>query len=374
MPNRFDVAVIGGGLAGLSSAIQFVDAGYKVILFEKEQYPFHKVCGEYISMESWGIIQSLGLDLAGMNLPRITKLHISAPNGNIISHQLNPGGFGISRHSLDFELAKIAQSKGVKLLENTKVDRVDFENEQFSIQSSVGPYIAKLAIGSYGKRANLDHQLSRKFIKFPQPAFRNYIGVKYHIQIDFHEDLIELHNFKDGYCGISKIDQGKYCLCYLTTAKNLQENGGNIRQMEENVLKKNPYLKSIFERATFLYEQPLTISQIYFQDKSQIENHVVMAGDAAGIIAPLCGNGMSMALQASTILFEKGNHFLKEKSTRQDFEISYSQSWKSKFGTRVSAGRLIQHSFGKEAMTNLVIQVLKPFPKVVGFLEGLTHG
>ena len=49
----YDIAVIGGGLAGLSLSIQSAEAGYKTILFEKEHYPFHKVCGEYISNESY---------------------------------------------------------------------------------------------------------------------------------------------------------------------------------------------------------------------------------------------------------------------------------------------------------------------------------
>jgi len=45
----YDIAIIGGGLAGLSLAILAANANYSVALFEKEAYPFHKVCGEYIS-------------------------------------------------------------------------------------------------------------------------------------------------------------------------------------------------------------------------------------------------------------------------------------------------------------------------------------
>ncbi|HZZ75876.1 MAG TPA: FAD-dependent oxidoreductase, partial [Puia sp.] len=50
---KYDVAIVGGGLAGLSLAILLARESYRVCLFEKEAYPFHKVCGEYISMESW---------------------------------------------------------------------------------------------------------------------------------------------------------------------------------------------------------------------------------------------------------------------------------------------------------------------------------
>src|SRR5687767_9283184 len=65
----YDVAIIGGGLGGLSLSIQLARKGYRVVLFEKEKYPYHKVCGEYISMEAWPFLEALGVPLATMQLP-----------------------------------------------------------------------------------------------------------------------------------------------------------------------------------------------------------------------------------------------------------------------------------------------------------------
>jgi len=80
----FDCAIAGGGLAGLTLAVQLADAGYSVILFEKEKYPFHKVCGEYISMESFNFLERIGIPLSAMSLPRINEVLMSAPSGNSI--------------------------------------------------------------------------------------------------------------------------------------------------------------------------------------------------------------------------------------------------------------------------------------------------
>ena len=77
----YDVAVIGGGLGGLALGIQCARAGYKTIVFEKEEYPFHRVCGEYISLESWNFLEELGMPLSDMNLPVIKRLLVSSPNG-----------------------------------------------------------------------------------------------------------------------------------------------------------------------------------------------------------------------------------------------------------------------------------------------------
>src|SRR5688572_5125030 len=100
---EYDTVIVGGGLAGLSLSIQLARSGYRVIVFEKEQYPFHKVCGEYISLESWHFLISLGLDLEKKNLPIITQLQVSTTKGKIYQQKLPLGGFGISRYKLDHE-------------------------------------------------------------------------------------------------------------------------------------------------------------------------------------------------------------------------------------------------------------------------------
>ncbi|MEO5909195.1 MAG: FAD-dependent monooxygenase, partial [Ginsengibacter sp.] len=134
----FTVAVIGGGLAGLSLSILLSKAGYKTILFEKEKYPFHKVCGEYISLESWSFIESLGFNLSQFNLPIIKKLMVSSPGGNFIKTNLDLGGFGISRYFLDNELKEIAVKNGVIVYEETKVNEVIFDEEKFTIKFNGG--------------------------------------------------------------------------------------------------------------------------------------------------------------------------------------------------------------------------------------------
>ena len=242
-PTYFNAIIIGGGLAGLSLSIQLAKAGFAVALFEKEQYPFHKVCGEYISMESWNFIETLGLPLAQMQLPIIKKLVVTAPGGNLLQQSLPLGGFGISRYTLDNQLKNIAAQNGVKVLENCRVDEVIFGNDQFTITAGSNQYYCKVCCGSFGKRSNLDVKWGRNFINKKSNKLNNYIGVKYHIKTEFAIDQIALHNFKDGYCGISAIEDGKYCLCYLTNAANLKANNNSIAAMEKNVLHKNKYIK-----------------------------------------------------------------------------------------------------------------------------------
>ena len=371
---KYDTCIIGGGLAGLSLSIQLSKLGYEVALFEKEEYPFHKVCGEYISLESWDFILSLGLPLAEMQLPIINKLIVTAPNGNQLQQVLQLGGFGISRYKLDTALKDIAVKNKVALFENCKVNDVHFLNDEFHLQTTKDDFYCRICCGSFGKRSNLDVKWNRPFATQKPNKLNNYIGVKYHIKTNFAADTIALHNFKNGYCGISKIEDDKYCLCYLTNAENLKFGNNSIEVMEKNILQKNPHLQNIFENSEILYKSPVTISQISFDKKTQVENHVLLMGDAAGMITPLCGNGMSMALHGSKIATGFIQQFFSGAITRDQMETAYTNQWKSTFSKRLQMGRLIQSMFGKVWATNFFIGVLKKMPALTRALIKQTHG
>lgn len=370
----YDLAIIGGGLAGLALSIQIARQGHRVILFEKEQYPFHRVCGEYISLESWDFLQSLGIDLEALNVSHIKRLSVSAKNGNAFEQELPLGGFGISRYKLDHTLAEIAKQAGVILHEQTRVNEIDFSSDEFNVQSTKGNFKSKVAAGCFGKRSNLDVKWKRGFILAKKNKLNNYIGIKYHIRYNFPGDLIALHNFKKGYCGISKIENDQYCFCYLTVADNLQNSDNDIKKMEQTILSANPHLKKVFNECEILWKEPVVISQISFDKKNLIEDHVLMIGDAAGMITPLCGNGMSMALHASKIAAGQINDFLQGKISREMMEKNYADKWGKLFAARLKVGRMLQRLFDSGLLTTFMINLGKLFPGLIKALIKKTHG
>ena len=370
----YDLAIVGGGLAGLTLSIQTVKSGHKVILFEKEQYPFHRVCGEYISLESWDFLQGLGVDLRSLEVSYISRLCVSAVNGISFEQKLPLGGFGISRYKLDHALAEIAKQAGVVINEQCRVNDIYFSDDRFSIESTKGNFMSKLVAGSFGKRSNLDVKWKRPFIISKKNKLNNYIGVKYHVRYDLPGDLIALHNFRKGYCGISKVEENKYCLCYLTTADNLQNSNNDFQTMEKNILSANPHLKRIFSECEMLWDEPVTISQISFDKKNLVEDHVLMIGDAAGMIAPLCGNGMSMAMHASKVAAGLISEFLGGIISREKMEQDYSEKWNKLFANRLKAGRVLQRLFDVQWLTTFIIQLGRVFPSFIKVLIKQTHG
>lgn len=369
----YDCAIIGGGLAGLCLSIQLSQKGIKTILFEKNEYPFHKVCGEYISMESWDFLQSLGLNIQDMNLPMITELGVSSEQGFMLNAKLPLGGFGISRYTLDNLLYQLAISNSVTIIQNCKVQDVVSDEESTLVNTSKGNYKTRLVCGSYGKYIPLFIQNNADYLATQPEA--NYIGVKYHIKTDLPANRIELHNFKDGYCGISKVDKDWYCLCYLSKAQNLKSNHNDIKQMEEKVVYKNPFLKSYFTKAQFVNTQPLVISNITFHKKqTSLADNLFLLGDAAGTITPLCGNGMSMGMRASKLLAEELYRYFDKKCTTDDLAKNYHHAWNKAFNTRIKTGYYLQGLFGKKQMTHFTLKFLSNTPRLTQKIISLTHG
>lgn len=367
--SKNDVSVVGGGLAGLISAILLVREGWSVSLFEKKQYPFHRVCGEYISNETLPFLRANGLFPEELNPEKITRFQLTSVNGKSAELSLDLGGFGISRYAFDNFLYKKAIEAGVKVYCNTSVEEVQYRNDDFVLKTSTDEYHTRLVIGAFGKRSKLDHTLSREFIRRRSP----YVGVKYHVRIDHEPGLIALHNFKDGYCGISNVEDGKTNLCYLTHRNNTKK-FGNVHEMEKAVLSTNPFLRSIFRDAVFLPDKPEVINEISFETKHPVEHHVLMAGDAAGMITPLCGNGMAMAIHSAKIVADWGNKFLRNGITREVMETSYRSEWNKQFALRLWVGRRVQGLFGSEGASNFAVNLANYIKPVAKFLVQQTHG
>ncbi|MFL5787546.1 MAG: NAD(P)/FAD-dependent oxidoreductase [Flavisolibacter sp.] len=375
---EFEVAIAGGGLAGLSAAIQLRDTGHSVVVIEKEKYPFHKLCGEYLSLEAVPHLKRLGFNIDSLNLPVIDTLFLSAPNGRSLTIELPLGGIGISRYLLDQSLANIARVKGASVLEEAKVTDIQFDND-YSIMIST-PRVndltikAKLCCAAYGKRSNIDVKWKRSFLEHHNKRLDNYIAVKYHVHSNHKKNIIELHNFENGYCGFSAIENNTSCLCYMTKAEDLKKSGNSIQRMEKDILHRNPHLKKIFTGSEIIKDFPITISQINFNRKSLIENNVIMLGDAAGMISPLCGNGMSIALHSSKIAVHFIDQFLNNALSRHQMEQLYVAEWKKNFSGRMRTGRILQSFFGSNQLSNLLVGTFSLFPFMAKPVVRRTHG
>lgn len=363
-----NIIIIGGGIAGLIAAIRLSRESYKVLIIEKNNYPRHKVCGEYLSREAECFLNRENLIPNNFKLPQINNLQITSAAGKSASLTLPLGGIGISRYLWENYLYELALKENVQFTFDS-VAKITF-NKVFYAETLKGQeYPADIIIGAYGKRSNIDKELKRKFFTKRSP----YLGIKFHAKNPEHpESLISLHNFNGGYCGISHVENNVVNYCYLCERKLLRK-AGNIENLEKNILSSNPVLTHSFNTAVRLFDKPLVINEISFDIKSPVENSIPMIGDAAGMITPLCGNGMAMAAHSAKIISDiiiNNPHF-----NLNQINQTYAADWTSIFKNRLIWGKYIQNFlFGKDWASSVAVGLGNNLPKLSRYLITKTYG
>lgn len=365
------IGIIGGGLSGLVAAIHLSKYNLPVTLFEKEGYPNHKVCGEYVSREILPYLKQLDINLTDLDPVQINKLQYSTVSGKIVNTDLPLGGLGISRFALDEFLYQKALASGVTFIKALVTD-VDFKDDEFEITTNQkDTFQFQVVLGAYGKRSLLDKKLDRDFIDQKS----GWLAIKGHYQKDdFPDDLVMLHNFKGGYCGLSKTESGAINVCYLASYNSFKQHKDPII-FKNKVLLQNPNLRAFFQEATPLFEKDMSIAQISFEKKSSVQDHILMLGDAAGLIHPLSGNGMAMAIHSAKIASEVVlNYYENEKISREAMEEDYQKKWKEQFSSRLQMGGLLQRVLLSPSLSGFIQRIISLFPSLLPKIISKTHG
>lgn len=173
---------------------------------------------------------------------------------------------------------------------------------------------------------------------------------------------------------MSKVENDCINVCYITNYKSFKRYK-DIGSFQEAVMFKNAAIKAMFQNSKAAFDAPLTISQISFATKNPIEKHMIMCGDSAGMIHPLCGNGMAMAIRSAQLASGLIIDYLQNKiRTRVELERKYTKVWYKTFGLRLKVGHGIAHLVGQERLAPTVLGVLRRLPFMVPLIIKMTHG
>jgi flavin-dependent dehydrogenase len=293
---NYDAIAIGAGLSGCSAAIQLAKLGYRVLLLEQSHYPMHKLCGEFLSVEVTEAFANLGIldQVHKIGAQQIHRAYLTTSGGASFRSKLPSTALGLSRYQLDLMLFQRAQAVNVTCIDNTKVTGVTGNlAEGFKVSTSKGEFSGRLVLGAFGKRSSLDRNLNRSFIQKRSP----WVAYKGHFTGVDIADVIELHSFPNGYCGLSQIETGEINVCWIAHERVMKEPTHPELDIPES-LAKNPVLADRFHNMKRVSTSLQGLSQISFALKGNFYNDICMIGDTAGMITPLCGDGMAMALRS----------------------------------------------------------------------------
>ena len=275
----------------------------------------------------------------------LRQSRMTAPGGDEARLALPGTALGLSRYRLDPLLLDGAREAGATVLDGTVVRRIEgdptvgFELACEGLDGRSGTVRVRAAVGAHGKRSNVDAALERAFLGTPTP----WVGCKAHFEGDDLEDAIELHASGEAaggaYVGMSHVEEGRVNVCWIGRAADLKRAGSPdawLAAMGET----NPHLGVRLARLARVTPYK-SVAQVTFAAKPLVDRGVVMVGDAAGMIAPLCGDGMAMALSGAALLAPRLAAHLRGDVARSAFEAYYRAAWTDTFRTRLRLGRVL---------------------------------
>ncbi len=308
MADRFDAVVIGGGPAGSVAARCIAQTGRSVILLEKLPFPREKLCGEFLSAEVVAALRGLGLEKSFLALRAnpLTGLTLLPGKGGPVRSPLGFTGYGIRRAAFDAMLLDAATADGVNVLQPAEAIGIERDGDGFLLQYSAGRQHHSLraawVVGAYGKDSPLDRVLLRPFTG----VRTGFTGIKFHLPVELLDDLrpreIVIALGPNMYCGVSLVDHETATVCCLERrAAGAKPARAQVRELALG----NPDFGRLVtpEALQYLLQAPIYgAGNIFFGRRAAVEEGILMVGDAAGVIAPLAGDGIGMALEQARLL------------------------------------------------------------------------
>lgn len=340
----FDAAIIGGGLAGTMAASVLARAGQRVLLLEAGTYPRARVCGEFLSPEARPLLRNISFtaQLDALRPVQIDTVGITSRYGSPWRAPLPAPGMGVSRYALDAALADHAAGCGAELHTQTRVtgltgDLTHGFNLTAQTPTGARTFNSRVVIGAYGKHGGLDRVFARPAVA----SGSAYVGLKQHLRGPQMGAHLELFVFPGGYVGVSMVEDGTANISLIVRQTVFQRvsAAGGIEAFIAWMRAQNPALDTVMRGAETVYPAWLSIAQVTVQPKRALEGDVLLAGDAAGMIAPLAGDGMAMALHAGWLSAEAALPFLTRTQTADQMKQTYTHAWKQTFNPRLLLAR-----------------------------------
>ncbi len=268
------IQIVGGGLAGLSLGILLRQQGVPVAVFEAGTYPRHRVCGEFICGEGLRVLGEAGainrlLDMGARWCSSAAFLRGSRSSG---VWRLPKKAFCVSRYTLDAVLAGILADLGGELLTDTRYTRP---------VNSPGTVRASGRVLQKGAEA------------------RQWIGLKAHLRGAPGIDHLQMHRTRHGYVGVSPIENGGLNVCGLFNLAQVRNRPADLHATflggESGSALHHLVHSGDLDPSTFCSVSGFTLEPALHSgpdDEFRI-------GDAASMIPPFTGNGMSIAFESA---------------------------------------------------------------------------
>lgn len=374
----YEVGIIGGGPAGSTAANYLAENGIEVCLFERNLFPRDVLCGEFLSKEVIVNLKRMEIYKKFLSLkPNQINCFRLINHGQEFVSEIKFPAYSLRRSDFDKLLLDSANANGTVVYQPAEVKQL-IKNKSnyeviFNFQNELKKIKVKYLIAATGKKSNIDKLLRRNFINYNS----GLTGIKFHLGIknfvDFKLNEISIHLDKNVYCGINAINDNKVTVCFLERKNDFNANSETYLNKLTDGQNKLSELFKFSDQGKVPDLNYYGAGNIYFGKKELIKDGIFMIGDAAGMIAPLSGDGIGIAMESGRLLTEIFINSKRYNLSNSFIEEDYFEKWNNLFESRLKTAHLIQSVFFSNYLKKFGLNVIKIFPSLIPKLVDMTR-
>jgi len=371
----YDLIVIGAGPAGCATAISAAKNGAQVLLLESGRFPRQKVCGEFVSAESLGLLESLLVENERallFNAPRIGHTRVFA-DGAKVAAEITPSAASIARFDLDAALWRSALQSGVAAVGNCAVLSIEHANaaspnrsDMFRVLTRNESFDGKALVNATGRWSFLTSAATRA--RAPK---KRWIGVKSHFYEPDAPQSVDLYFFPGGYCGVQPVSAPKDSSGRMINACAMVQ--AKVATDLAEVLRRHPALRARSASWTPAM-QPVSTSPLIFHEPEPVRGNMLQVGDAATFVDPFIGDGISLALRSGNLAARSLESFLSGDLALQQAAADYAREYRRQLAPVFRASSHLRNFFNLPgAVRRPVMSLLRYTPAITRQLVRMTR-
>lgn len=375
MRKEADVALVGAGVAGSSMAYILARRGWNVVLLDKEKYPRHKACGEFLSPEALSTLRRFDLEekVRALNPAIVAKVRIHWERGGSLEIPLPGQALGVSRYALDAMLQNAAQEAGACLITSCAVSKATPAAAGYLLDGMregdpVGLF-SRVVIDAGGRRSFHSNRAT------VASGSRTYVGIKSHYASLDRTPVVDLYFFRGGYVGISPVEEERLNVAALVRSSAFQSLGASdaLARILDNACRHVPALKQRLTGVTPLPETRSATAPVWIRGTPCPWNEYPRVGDAVAVIPPFCGDGMSMALRSAELCAPLADEFLNGLCTESEWRHRYAELIGRQFSGALRWGSLLERALTHSVLGSLMLRLGAFLPKTAQRLLNATR-